>query len=175
MPYDIYFADLDETKILQLPLPPTNMPELSKTFKNQEFEVWGDGLNVNVLGNPSLVTFSLSGILPGYAGKYNYARSQINPYDMINLWSSQATAHKPLRCVMTRPDKSSILSWRVTVEAMNWYEEKNGDVNYKVDFKQYAIDSLTVSDIESAIFKKQKEKLQEAFHSLMESLKFLSS
>ena len=174
MPYDIYFADVDENQIIQLPLPPANMPELAKTFDNQEFKVWGDGLNVNVLGNPSLVTFSLAGILPEYSDKYKYARSYIEPYSLINLWSLQATAHKPLRCVMTRPDRSSILSWLVTVEGMNWYEEKSRDINYKVDFKQYAIDTNDMYDLITSSDKETKEeKLNETTDKLGSYLVFL--
>ena len=173
MAYDIYFSDMEENQIIQVPFPPANMPELAKTFDNQEFKVWGDGLNVNVLGNPSLVTFSLSGILPEYAGKYNYARSQINPYTLINLWSAEATSHKPLRCVMSRPDRSNILSWLVTVEGMNWYEEKNKDINYKVDFKQYSTESTMKNLAMQQKVQTEKEQIKETLDMLNDYFHFL--
>lgn len=171
--YDIFFADIDEKQILQLPFPPQNMPELAKTFDNQEFKSWGDGLNVNVLGNPSLVTFTLQGILPQYPDKYSYARSQIKPYDLINLWSLQATAHKPLRCVMTRPDGSCILSWQVTVESKNWYEEQNGDINYKVEFKQYSIEDSSNSLYTTMEKQKKVERINETIDFLNNFMNFL--
>ncbi|MEY8001619.1 hypothetical protein AB8U03_15725 [Clostridium sp. Mt-5] len=156
---DIYFSDLDRTQVYQLPILPTDMPELSKSTKNEEFESYQDGV-YNVIGNVELTTFPIDCWLPEYAGKYNWAKSQINPYLLINLWNNAMITKKPLKCVMSRGQNknnisSEILNWSVTIEDMNWYPEKNGDIKYKIDCKEYRspliLTSSQLSTLSSAV------------------------
>ena len=144
---DIFFSSLDGSQVYKLPIIPENMPELSKTAKNEEFE--GDAQTYNILGNCGLVTFSIDSWMPEYAGKYtqSWCKNQINPYLIINLWSHAMVDRKPLRCVQTRNDGSEILNWLVSVENMSWYPRQNKDIKYKAEFKEYVdpLDSAVVS------------------------------
>lgn len=133
---DIYFSDLSRTTVYQVPILPEEMPELSKNGKNEEFETFDDG-TYNFLEKPGLVTFSIESFLPEYANKYSFAKSQMDPYLLINLWNNAMENQTPLRCIMERGDSSQILNWMVTVENMTWHEDTVGDVQYKIDLKQY--------------------------------------
>ena len=134
---DIFFSSLDRSQVYKLPIIPENMPELSKSAKNEEFE--GDGQTYNILGNVGLVTFTIDSWMPEYAGKctQSYCKSQINPYLIINLWSQAMIDKKPIRCVQTRNDGSEILNWLVSVENMSRYPRQNEDIKYKIEFKEY--------------------------------------
>lgn len=138
---DIFFSDLARKTILQIPVLPEEMPELSKAAKNEEFETFNNGM-FNLLGTIGLTTFTLTRFLPQFAGKYSWAKSKINPYDLINLWSKSMLNKVPLRCVMMRDSKNGkpeILNWMVSVEAMTWHEDRLHDVQYSVDFKEYGV------------------------------------
>lgn len=136
---DIYFSDLKRTTVYRLPIIPETMPELSVAAKNEEFETF-DNNTFNFIGNTGLVSFSIDSFLPEKADKYKWAKSQMAPYLLINLWRGAMATKVPLRCIMERGDASNpfvILNWMVTIESMSWYEDKVGDVKYKIDCKEY--------------------------------------
>ena len=138
---DIFFTDLDRKAIHQLPILPEVMPQLSESSENEEFRSYDNG-TYNLLGNVGLTTFSISSFLPQYAGKYNFAKSKIDPYLLINMWRSAMKYKIPLRCIMQRDKKSSnpeILNWTVTVESLTWGENKVYDIEYQVSFKFYKV------------------------------------
>ena len=137
----IYFSDLERKKVIELPFLPETMPELSKSAKNEEFETFNNGM-FNLLGTVGLVTFSIDSLLPEYAGKYKHAKSQIDPYTLINLWSLAMANKTAIRCIMQRNNNNKnpeILNWMVSVEAMTWFESRNGDIKYNVSFKEYRV------------------------------------
>lgn len=137
---NIYFSDLERTTIIELPILPTEMPDLSRSARNEEFETFGDG-TFNLLGSMGLFTFTLDSFLPAFAGKYRWAKSQINPYVLINLWHSNMSNKTPIRVIMDRGERkdlpSELLNLAVSVESMNWHEDRTGDVKYTVNFKEY--------------------------------------
>lgn len=133
---DIYFSTLDRSEVYKLPVLPVDMPDLSKSAKNEEFETYDDG-NYNLIGNVGLVSFSIERFLPALKNNYPFVKSKFNPYLLINLWSKAMEVKKPVRIIMYRNDKSEILNWLVTVESMSWHEDKVGDVKYRIDLKEY--------------------------------------
>lgn len=134
---DIYFASVDRTQVYKLPVIPPDMPELSKSSKNEEFAS-ADGNTYTILGGVGLVSFDIDCFLPPENVNRGYEiKSNINPYLLINLWSLSMTNKTPIKCVQTRNDGSEILNWLVTVESMSWYPRSNGDIKYKATFKQY--------------------------------------
>jgi len=136
---DIYFSDLKRIKVYQLPILPEVMPELSKSAKNEEFETFNNGV-YNLIGSMGLVTFSIDSFLPEFGDKYEFAKSKIDPYLLINMWSGAMRDKIPIRCIMQRGEKSNnteIINWMVTVESMVWFENRVGDIKYTVDFKEY--------------------------------------
>lgn len=139
---DIYFSDLDRNEIYLLPCLPSTMPEISKSSKNEEFETYDEGV-YNIIGNKVLATFSIDCWLPEYASKYSWAKSQINPYDLINLWETAMTNKKPIRCVLVRGANKNnispvILNWMVTVENYTQIPaDEAKDIHYKIDLKEY--------------------------------------
>lgn len=135
---DIYFSSINKTEVYQLPVLPETMPELSASAKNEEFS-GADGKTYILLGGSNLVSFSIDCFLPPEnAGARGYTiKSNVNPYLIINLWRNSQINKTPIRCVQTRNDGSEILNWKVTVESLSWFERGNGDIKYKVDFKEY--------------------------------------
>ncbi|MDU1420571.1 MAG: hypothetical protein E6917_06570 [Clostridium botulinum] len=137
---NIYFSTLDRKQLYELPILPEEMPELSKSAKNEVFETFNNS-EYNFLGEVSLISFSLESWLPAYPNKYRWAKSQINPYLLIGLWSNAMTLKQPIRIVINRNKNDflpqELLNWMVSVENMSWHELINGDVAYKLDLKQY--------------------------------------
>lgn len=134
---DIYFSSLDRSEVYQLPIISEDMPEFSKSAKNEEFESFDDGI-YNILGNVGLISFPIESFLPGKGKNYSFAKCILdNPYALINLWSNAMNTKTPIRVVMYRNDKSEIINLMVSVENMAWHEDKTGDIKYKVDLKEY--------------------------------------
>lgn len=134
---DIYFSSLDRTEIYRLPVLPEEMPEFSKSAKNEEFESFNDGV-YNILGNAGLISFTLESFLPAKGRKYPFIKEELeDPYLLINLWSNAMNTKTPIRVVMYRNNKTEIINTMVSVESMAWHEDKVGDVKYKIDFKEY--------------------------------------
>ncbi|MBU3146887.1 hypothetical protein KPL50_25765 [Clostridium sp. CF012] len=137
---NIYFSDSKRKIIIELPVLPEEMPELSRNAKNEEFETFNNGA-FNLLGNVGLITFTLDSFLPAYANKYRWAKSQINPYSLINLWASNMANKTPLRVIMNRNLRkdlpAELLNLAVSVENMKWHEDRTGDIKYTIDFKEY--------------------------------------
>ncbi|EPY2294040.1 hypothetical protein ACXATC_001645 [Clostridium sporogenes] len=137
---NIYFSTLDRKQTYELPILPEEMPELSKSAKNEVFETFNNS-EYNFLGEVSLISFNLESWLPAYPNKYRWAKSQINPYLLIGLWSNAMTLKQPIRIVINRNKNDflpqELLNWMVSVENMSWHELINGDVAYKLDLKQY--------------------------------------
>lgn len=139
---NIYFSTLDRKQLYELPILPEEMPELSKSAKNEVFETFNNS-EYNFLGEVSLISFSLESWLPAYPNKYRWAKSQINPYLLIGLWSNAMTLKQSIRIVINRNKNDflpqELLNWKVSVENMSWHELINGDVAYKLDLKQYRV------------------------------------
>ena len=133
---DIWFSNQSRTRVYRLPFLPEEMPELSAASKNEEFETFDNG-TYNLIGSKGLISFSLQGILPAYANKYSWAKSQLNPYLIIKLWDDAMYFKTPIRCVMERGESDEIKNLLVTVESMSNNEDKVGDVKYNVSFKEY--------------------------------------
>ncbi|KZL93559.1 hypothetical protein [Clostridium magnum] len=137
---DIFISDKDRTKVFQLPILPERFPEFSRAAKNEEFETWEDGV-YTLIGNVDAIKFSLECWLPGMDKEYSFAKSKINPYDLINLMHNAMLEKNPIRYVANRNPNLKlpveITNMLVTVESLSWYEDRLGDVQYKVDFKEY--------------------------------------
>ncbi|EKN41422.1 hypothetical protein CFSAN001627_13353 [Clostridium botulinum CFSAN001627] len=137
---NIYFSTLDRKKMYELPILPEEMPELQKSAKNEIFESFNNG-EYNFLGKVSLINFSLESWLPAYPNKYRWAKSQINPYLLINMWNTAMDTENLPRIVINRNENDflpqQLLNWMVSVEDISWHELNNGDVAYKLDLKQY--------------------------------------
>ena len=159
---DIYFKSSDGKESYQLPIPPKDMPEVQRSSKNEEFESYQDG-NYSLLGNVTLNTFSIESWMPEYANKYDYARSQINPYLLINLWNNAMGKKTPIECIMMRGKNENnisptILDWYVSVESLSWYPDKAKDIQFKASFKEYRIPLVMTGN--------QKKTISESLQSI---------
>jgi hypothetical protein len=137
---DIYFSDLNRKTVYQLPILPEDMPELSISTDNEEFETFNSG-TYNFLNMQGLTTFSVESFLPSYAGKYSFAKSKIDSYTLINFWNSAMTNKTPIRCIMDKNLNSNtnlqIVNMMVSVEGLTYHEDTVGDVYFKLDLKEY--------------------------------------
>lgn len=132
---DIWFSNLSRTRVFKLPIPPEEMPELSATSKNEEFETFNNGI-YNLIGDKGLISFSIQSILPAFANKYNWAKSQFNPYLLTKLWEDAMYYKVPLRCIIEKNNKD-IINFLVTIEDLKYNEDKTGDVKFAVSCKEY--------------------------------------
>lgn len=137
---DIFFSTVDRSEVYQLPVLPEAMPELNRSASNEEFETYNNG-TYNLIGNIGLYSFSLEGFLPGLNKKYPFAKNNMNPYLLVNMWARAMANKKPIRIIINRNKTYGLpiesLNILITVESMTHYEDKIGDVVYSVSFKEY--------------------------------------
>ncbi len=107
-------------------------------LSTNRFETFNNG-SFNSIGNTGLVTFSIDCWLPEFADKYYFAKSQMDPYLLINLWRNAMNSQIAIRCIMQRGTSDEILNWMVTVEDLKWHEDKVKDVKYVISLKEYRV------------------------------------
>lgn len=137
MKYDIYLSDIDRKTVLQLPILPEEIPSLTKSSKNEEFESFSNG-TYNLIGDVGLIEFALECWLPGKGKNYSFQRvKNINPDDYIKLLDEAMNNKKPIRVLISRGDGTFITNNTFSVESFEWHEDKIGDYPYSVQFKQW--------------------------------------
>lgn len=137
MKYDIYLSSLDRTKVLQLPVLPEQIPSLESSSKNEEFETFSYG-SYNFIGAVGLLTFTLDSWLPSKGKNYSFQRiKNINPDDYIQFIDEQRLYKKPIRVVIARSDGTFIINNTFSVESFSWHENRQGDYEYSISFKQW--------------------------------------
>jgi hypothetical protein len=137
MKYDIYISDMDRKTVLQLPIIPEEMPSFSKSSSNEEFESFSDG-KYNLIGDVGLLEFTLESFLPGKGKNYPFQRvKNINPDLYIQLINAAMINKKPLRVVIVRGGDSFNINSTFSVETFEWHDNKVGDYQYSISFKEW--------------------------------------
>lgn len=137
MKYDIYISDINRKTVLQLPILPEEMPSLSRSSNNEEFETFANG-KYNIIGDAGLIEFSLDSWLPAKGKNYSFQRvKNINPDTYINLINAAMDTKKPLRVVIVRSDGTFVTNNTYAIESFEWHEDKIGNYKYSISFKQW--------------------------------------
>lgn len=134
--YDIYIADYNKTKILQFPIIPTELPSLSKSIQNEEFETYWDG-TYNFIEKVGLLAFSLDSWLPANASKYSFCKSKVNAMDIINLIESIQEKTEPIRVIISSNDNPVYVNDTFSIESFSYNIMKRGDYKYSLGVKQW--------------------------------------
>lgn len=141
---NIYIADYAKTKVLQLPIIPSEMPSLSSKSNNEEFESWWNG-TYNFIEKEGLITLSLESWLPTDASKYNFCKSKVNASEIIELIKLAESKAEPIRFTITGGDSSSNINDTFSVELFSFNVIKRGDYKYSLSLKQWREYKTTVS------------------------------
>lgn len=137
MKYDIYLSDLERKTVLQLPIIPEEMPSLSRSSNNEEFETFSSG-TYNIIGDAGLSTFPLECYLPGKCKNYPFQRvKNIDPEKYIKFVDDAMTSKKPLRVIIVRGDGTFAINDTFSVETFEYHEDRVGDFQYTITFKQW--------------------------------------
>lgn len=137
MKYDIFFSDLERKQVLQLPILPEELPKLSKSSSNEEFETFENG-KYNIIGAVGLVEFSLECWLPGKNKNYSFQRvKNVESKNYISFLDLAMINKKPIRVIITRSDGTFFLNHIFTIESFEWSENRVGNYNYSISFKQW--------------------------------------
>jgi len=136
MGFNIFIADYNKTQVLQLPIIPEELPSLSKSGKNEEFETYWDG-TYNFIEKAGLLTFTLDGWLPKDASKYYYCKSKVNAVEIITLIESIREKAEPMRIVITGSDNPSYVNDTFSIESFSHNIKRNGDYKYSLGVKQW--------------------------------------
>lgn len=135
---NIYFSDQKRTFVYQLPVVPEDMPELDTGNATTDTFTGNDGTTYIIPQGTDIGSFSIECFLPPQGVHRGYIiKSDINPMELINFWNNNKKTKTPIKCIQTRQDDSEIINWFVIVDSLNWYYRNNGDIKYKVSFKQY--------------------------------------
>ncbi len=137
MKYDIYVSDAAKKKVLKLPVIPAEMPTLSRSSKNEEFETFNNGV-YNIIGDAGPMEFTLESFLPGKDKKYPFSKvKNVNPDAYINLINAAAKNKKPIRVVIVRGNGTFVVNGTFSVESFEYHEDKTGDYQYSLSLKQW--------------------------------------
>lgn len=137
MKYDIYLADINKKNLLHLPIIPEEMPTISKSSKNEEFETFNNG-TFNIIGDVGLTSFTLESWLPAKGRNYPFQRiKNVNPYTVIDFININAKNKKPILVVIVRNNGTYVVNNKFTIESFEYHENKIGNFEYSISFKQW--------------------------------------
>lgn len=143
MNLNIYISDYAKTKVLQLPIIPSEMPSLSSKSSNEEFETWWDG-SYNFIEKKGLLTLNLDSWLPLNASKYSFCKSKVNASEIIALIQNAQTKAEPIRLVVTG-DTTYNLNDTFSIESFDYNILKRGDYKYTLSLKQFREYTTTIT------------------------------
>lgn len=151
---DIYFSDQKRTEIYQLPVIPENMPELDTGNATTDTFTGSDGTTYIIPQGTDIGSFSIECFLPPQNAQRGYViKSNINPKELINFWNNNKKTKTPIKCIQTRENNTEIINWLVIVVGLSWQYRNNGDIKYKVSFKQYnnPADYFVITPVKQAL------------------------
>jgi len=132
--YDIYITDYKKTKVLKMPIIPSELPSISRTIKNEEFETYNNG-TFNFIYKAGLNTLTLESWLP--TKSYNFAKSTIKADKVIALINNAIDNTEAIQLVILKTDGSTYINDKFSVESFKYNVNKRGDYNYSLELKQY--------------------------------------
>lgn len=145
MEYDIYINDYKKTKVIKLPIIPPELPSLSKPIQNEEFETYWSGV-YNFIEKPGLLAFTLDSWLPEKPGKYNFAKSKIDPMDCIKLLENARDNSEPIRVIISIPN-GSYVNDTYSIESFSYNINKRRDYKFSLGVKQWREYTNTVPKV----------------------------
>ena len=134
MGYDIYIADTDKSKVLQLPIIPAELPELNYSIENESFKSYQNG-EYNFIKEQGLYYFTLESWLP--VKKYSFAKSDVMAKDVLDLLDYAIVNKQYIQIVIIKSDGSTYVNNKFSIESLNYSVKRNGDFNYSLGVKQY--------------------------------------
>lgn len=134
MGYNIYLADYKKTKVLKLPIIPSELPSISRSIKNEEFETYDNG-TFNFIEKAGLSTLSLESWLP--TKNYNFTKSSYKANDIISLLNNAIDNTEAIQLVILKANGSTYINDKFSIESFQYHVNKRGDYNYSLGLKQY--------------------------------------
>lgn len=132
---DIIFSANNNEQILTLPVIPENMPEFSQSYKNSTFESINGELNL--IGTKALRTVSFSSFFPNKKYSFIRPKANINGWDYVAFFNKYAGNKMPVRMVLVDNEDKEISNMAYTVESFNTFVDRQGDIQYSLDLKEY--------------------------------------
>ena len=124
MGYDIYIANKDKSKVLQLPIIPAELPELNYSIENESFKSYQNG-EYNFIKEQGLYYFTLESWLP--VKKYSFAKSDVMAKDVLDLLDYAIVNKQYIQIVIIKSDGSTYVNNKFSIESLNYSVKRNGD------------------------------------------------
>lgn len=134
MGYDIYISNKDKSKVLKLPIIPSELPTLNYSIENEEFKSYSNG-TYNFIKEQGLYNFTLESWLP--IKKYSFAKSDVLAKDVLDLLDYSVENKQYIQVVIIKSDGSTYVNNKFSIESLNYSVKRNGDFNYSLGLKKY--------------------------------------
>lgn len=143
MAYEIYISNYDRTKVIQLPILPSELPSLSSNPSNETFETYWD-LPYNFIEKKGLIEFTLESWLPVDYTKYSFCKSKVNASEVIDLIESAKTNTEPLIIVINAKN-GFYVNDTFAIEKFEYNIIRRGDYKYSLGLKQWRDYNKTIT------------------------------
>lgn len=132
------------------PVIPGDLPEVNSPQANDTFaSVTGD---IDVIGAPKLRTLSFSSIFP-VSKNYSFIRAGAtfrNGWDYVNWiekWRRQGVV---FRLMFVETIGAVKLDMLCTIDNFTYHQERNNDIKFQIDFREYKKPSVNIADDQAA-------------------------
>ncbi|WP_244833369.1 cell wall-binding protein [Clostridium sp. BJN0001] len=136
MGYDIYIANKDKSKVLQLPVIPAELPTITKSITNEEFKSYNAG-TYNFIKEKGLDTFSIDTWIPCDEHDYYFTKSDLKAKEFINFLNAAIDNKEFIQIVIIKSDGTTFVNDKYSIESFTHGVKKNGDYSYSLGVKQY--------------------------------------
>lgn len=144
MAYEIYISDYNNTKVLQLPIVPSEFPSLSSDGSNETFETYWNG-TFNFIEKEGLQQFTLESWLPRNASKYHFCKSRVNAKEIIDLINTAKKNTEPIKIVMNDKD-GYYVNDTFSIEKFEYSIMRREDYKYTLAVKQWREYNQTITN-----------------------------
>lgn len=153
MSYKIYISSYDRTKVIQLPIIPSELPSISTDGSNETFETFDNG-TFNFIEKDGLLQFTLDSWLPQDYTKYSFVKSKVNASEVIDLIESAKKNTEPLIIVINEKNGFYVNN-TFSVEKFEYNIIRREDYKYSLGVKEWRNPNPTITITTNTIGWKQ--------------------
>jgi hypothetical protein len=133
---DIILCCNNGAEIYKLPIPPEELPEITKSFNNSTLTT--SEADLMVMGSGSKRSLSLEFMIPEYPGKYSWSRvfNYDKAMDYYNWLDSVAERRIPLRMIVFNGFEE-ILNIALAIDSLKYKVTRRLDVEISMEVSEF--------------------------------------
>lgn len=129
---DITFSNLKRTKVLKLPIVPSDL-QWERPHNNVTMETMNG--EINIIGKKKLITLTIASFFPNKT--YQFTKSKVNGTQGVDFFTRYKRLEMPVRMIITDKKGKTLLSILVSIDNFAHGIDKAGDTTYSLNLREF--------------------------------------